>query len=418
MRDRRLELFGFVAVAFVAAWVGIRRFPNAELVRRAERWPVVGSAVFLLRERARPPVSVELPPSGILKIVNRYLPELDRRDAANDGLSESTRARVSPGERPPALLIASGLEPVLPLPGEPADSARVARALELLGSDAREELLGDYRLLTDVVDDTILDRWSRIVALAEWAWVDRYGVEPIGRAAETIALFRTEAAFRYFAEEEPRLSALDPAGFVARGLVALYAENLDPAVLDSAFQHELAHLLARRSIGPALPGWLAEGLAEDFGQAELVDGDRLDFDAVAGAVHRRGNRFEIFGGIAAIDLLGQEVAAGRVPQLSELQEVDPVEFAGGERGAGRYAAAFGWIRFLLADPARASGFRAFLAELSRGEELSLERLDAQLPLPLDELALGFAEWVALERRRVLTRHGLPTELARSAAPLD
>ena len=68
----------------------------------------------------------------------------------------------------------------------------VERARRLLRGGGEIEALGGYTLLTDVRAPALLERWRHIVAAVEPAWRARYGLDPIGTPAESIALFASE----------------------------------------------------------------------------------------------------------------------------------------------------------------------------------------------------------------------------------
>jgi hypothetical protein len=405
VRDRRLELAGVATIALAAAAVWTLRHPDSTLVARAAEWPLVGGVARAVRSRYLPPPAVETPAA---------LP------AAASGVAPSShavarpsapeRARSTPAAAPRAAsreLPADGTVPVGPLPGRAADPARLESALARLGSAASRLDVGPYSLWTDVDGAAQLAvRWHRLVAAGEGAWAGRYGVEPVGPPAETIVLYAREAAFRAHAAELGIVAA-DTSGVTGWGIVALTAEGLDDDELDGGLLHELAHLLARRSLGPALPPWLAEGLAEDFAEAPLGPDGGLDFARVRGVVRHEHNRFEIRGGLAALDRAGQRAARHAPPALARL---DGADFAAAGEGLDLYADAFVWIRFLLADVERAAGLRAFLAAVRGGAPPTVAELERRLPRPTAELAPQLATWLLDLRRRELLDHGAPAGL--------
>ena len=307
---------------------------------------------------------------------------------------------------PQSALPPSGLAAVLPVPARAADPELLARATRHFASPPTERRVGGYRFLTDTGDLARIERWSALLAALEPAWSERYGTAPIGEPAETIVLFEQLASFRELQLGEPGLGALEANGFTHAGVVALASGELDESELEATLQHELAHLLTRRAIGPALPAWLAEGIAEEFGLAPFA-GDRLDFASVRGSVRRDGNRFELRAGYALLDRLRRRVASGDVPSLASIAAVHELEFSSGDAGLDRYGAAFGWVRFLLAEPALARGFRAFLAAVARGEAPTLDRLERELGGPLAALEGPYAAWVESESDRILRAAGVP-----------
>lgn len=414
MRDRRLELFGLAALALAGGLVWLTRNPGAPIVRRAERWPLVGPAATAFRARWDPPPPPPAPPAAAPVVEYHYLLE---SDGPTPGRPAAPRREGRPPGQPPAAgatttpaaAAAGGVAPVLPVLALPADPGLLARAARQLGAGADDHRLGGYRLLTDTADAARIARWRAIAESAESAWTSRYGVAPIGVPAETIVLFARQAALRELQGVEPRLGALDANGFTLDGLVALAVEGLSEAELDATLQHELAHLLTRRSLGPALPAWLAEGLAEEFGLAPLAAGGRFDFTGVRGALTRDGNRYELRGGLAALDRLRRRAERDELLSLAELAAVSELDFSAGEAGIERYAAAFAWVRFLLAESARAERFRAFLASVAKGEEPTLARLERTLGTSLDALGGPLRAWLVPECERILRAAGVPRQ---------
>lgn len=409
MADRRLEATGVALVLLAGGFVWLTRHPEAAIVDRAADWPLVGGAARAFRERWRPPPPPELPPAPEPEVEYHYRIESDGPSPGRPALRwpPPPGAAAAPVTR--RFASRDAVEPVGPLGGRAADPFRLARARDLLGPAVAARPLGAYTLWTDVADAALEARWRAVTARVESAWRSRYGVTPIGAPAESIVLFARQAAFAAFVAGEPTLSAFDAHGVAGWGLVALVAEGRTTEELDGVFQHELAHLLTRRSIGPALPPWLAEGLAEDFAHAPWVDGAPA-FARARGSVRRDGLRFEIRGGLAALDRAGRRAAAGGLTPLARLASLDDAEFAAGDPGLDHYADAFVWIRFLLADAARARRFGEFLESVRSGAAPSLARLEERLGTPAAALAPELVGWLLEWRRDELERRGVPAAL--------
>src|SRR5690606_17311319 len=120
--------------------------------------------------------------------------------------------------------------------------------------------------------------------------------------------------------------------------------------------------VARRALGPALPPWLGEGLAEDLAQTPFdddpgrADGGAFRWRALRGRVHREGNSIQIEGPPAAIDLLAAE---REPPSLADVIEA-PEERFFGANGPLLYGRSLVLVRYLLdgGDAGLAAGFRA------------------------------------------------------------
>ncbi len=169
----------------------------------------------------------------------------------------------------------------------------------------------------------------------------RYGVTPVGQAEEAILLFADREGYESFAElVEGGPMPPGTTGHAARGLVATYAGERSPVEICRSLLHEIAHLLERRSLGPALPPWLGEGLARDF-TGHLLD-DGVDVAWVAAAVRD-----------------------GTAPDFERLTGLDHEAFHVARRPL-HYDLSQLWIAYLLADAELEDGFRYFLDYLSRG----------------------------------------------------
>lgn len=260
--------------------------------------------------------------------------------------------------------------PVLPLPGRAPEPETLKRALEAFSSPPVLARVDPYLAYTDAEAEAVGADCRALVASSEERWASRYRVIPQGEAAEAILLFSDRAAYERFHElaaGELRTGELPTgelangelatgelatgelptgelptgaSGHSAAGLVATFAAGRSGGDLCRTLLHEIAHLLARRSLGPALPLWLDEGLAVDF-TAELL-GEALAFGEVSRAVR-----------------------SGSAPDLAWLVALDSERFHGASRPL-HYALSGAWVRYLASDADLEGGFRSFLQYLSRG----------------------------------------------------
>jgi hypothetical protein len=390
-RDRSLAIAGLVAIALAAGFAWLTRHPDSPWLDRAADWPLVGPLAERFRERWRPAPPAPRPPAeppevAVLRVL---IPDPEGAPPPSTATSpgRARAAPVAPPDRSP--------EPPRPLAPRTAEPALVARALDRLGASARRSTLGPYRYVGDFEPPP---RWTAMAIALDAAFLERYGLDPLGEPAETVVAFSRPDAYRAFQREEPSLANVDAGGFATAGLAALAAA--DPAAdgVEATLVHELAHLVARRALGPALPPWLGEGLAEDLAQTPF-DADRalaedgsFRWGALRGRVHREGSRIEIEGPPAAIDLLAAERDAIALADLIEA----PEERFLGEAGPLLYARSLILVRFLLdgGDPALADGFRAYLADVARGESADRALLENRLGRPVDELEGGFRVFLA------------------------
>ena len=124
---------------------------------------------------------------------------------------------------------------------------------------------------------------------------------------------------------EQLTAAQVPSASLAAELLLLHVLERDRTFLYAHPEAELSldqerayrHLLNRRAIGPALPPWLDEGLAEDLAQSR-VEGRRVVGGTLAEVVLRAGPAWESHGGLAAAQLLRGALAAGTLLPLPAL----------------------------------------------------------------------------------------------------
>ena len=284
--------------------------------------------------------------------------------------------------------------PVRPLPGQAPDPERLGRALALLGSERRAAKVGDYTLHTDVEDPELVAALDRFAAGLEEIYRDRYGLELVGRAAEAIVLYRREEDYRRFEQSEAQLTGIGAVGHTRRGVVAFYRGDRPAAELAGTLVHELAHVLNRRGLGPALPPWLDEGIADDLAQSRISLEDGLLPGTLGGAVVRDGRRIDLRGARASLLLLQRAAEQGAAPRVPLFLEESWEDFVGAEREQ-LYAGSLFWVRYLLAGEggALAPGFRAFLRGVAEGRPASPEELGRQLGRPWPHLELGYRAWL-------------------------
>lgn len=275
---------------------------------------------------------------------------------------------------PPSPRSEPDVAPVLPVEEPPADERRLAAARALLG-DAREAQLGAWPLLTDLEPGPRLRLLDAVAAGLEAAYESRYGVRPVGSPAATIVAFSEDADYRAFraganVPENPQSS-----GHVELGLVAIVGAGHQPFETAAVLVHELVHLLNRRAIGPALPLWLEEGLAEDLSESRIRPDGTIELGTLGG-MSLSGGRGDYLGGgflrggLASAAHVRELAAEGELPSLAAFVEVDNADFVA--RASHYYPLAGAWTRFLL--ERHPGGFRTFLGRVASGGEPSLEEL--------------------------------------------
>ena len=184
----------------------------------------------------------------------------------------------------------------------------------------------------------------------------------------------------------------------ARGYLALPVQSVDRAEVFSVLVHELTHLLNRRAIGPALPPWLSEGLAEALAISR-IDGDgSLHPDALGGERRDAAGSVVRWGGLASIMLISDALDQDRLPTLRQLMRLDRQGFHRQGSSQLNYALSAFWVRYLVSgsELSPTAGFRAFLDEVAKGQPITEERFLTRLEKGWSELESGFRLWIRLQ----------------------
>ncbi len=336
------------------------------------------------------------------------MPELRPRhlcSAAFAVLASVLLAGGGPGFSQAEPPLGNAVVPPLPLPAMPPDPARLAAARALLAPPAGESEGGGYLLLTDIADPPLLARAATLVAGLEALYAERYGRFPVGRPREAIVIFAREAEYRRYQAVDPRLAGLSSStGLAGKGVVATYRGERSDDELLGTLAHELGHLLNRRALGPSLPSWLDEGIADDLGASRIDRSGNLLPGSWSRTLDRRGAEIRISGGEAALrdltDLFGPD---GSVPgrlDLGALLALDWEEFVAEGSAELHYAAAAAFIRMLLAAPAKHDLFLGWLTEVAAGASPAAEELRQRLGKPWTELGRDLALWTRAELARL------------------
>ncbi len=319
-------------------------------------------------------------------------------------------------EGPEAEPVAESLAPASPaLLARPADPGRLARAVEILGLAGEPARLGPWPLYTDVGKDRVLARLAAVAEQLAAAYRQRYGLAPGPDPGEAVVLFAREAAYRTYEEQEGALSGLAVAGHAGRGIAALFVERRGFEELAGLLVHELVHLLNRRALGPSLPSWLEEGLAEDLAFSEVDRSGRLKLGTLRGlaTLSERRERgldgrlrtvftLQVTGARSALKTLLDGRAQGKAPDLRTLVDLPAHQFLASERRLLHYTLSAMLVRYLLAgdDGRLAQAFRAFLAARAAGGPDDGRALLAALGTTWPDLEGGFARWLDAEAARL------------------
>ena len=284
--------------------------------------------------------------------------------------------------------------PVLPLAAVEAEQEVLAQARELMGEGARQLPCGPFRLLTDA-RGPVVDGCSRLAGRLDRIYAERTGLEPVGEARETILLFDSQSTYLVFRTRASPESVRGAFAAPGRGFVALAVGGREAGHVRAMLVHELVHLLNRRFLGPALPSWIDEGLAEELGMSRIGEDGTLEPGTLGEFGGGGGVVVVLGGGRVHLSAVRARMRRGDMPTLRELVALDRHAFQAEESYQLHYSLSAFWVRYLLRErsPMGSEGFRAFLAEVAAGERLEGELLLARLGTDWQELEVGFRRWL-------------------------
>jgi len=446
-RGRSSVSWVVLLVLLAAGFAWLTRHPEAEILERAQEWPVIGPLAREFRQAYLPESPVVESTSAEdadTDVVILYVPSEEMLATSYVWVQPGTELHGEPDLQSPVLhkvaticnlpvleqrgdwyRVSSPIsrfdrqqgwvwlenyqeptpealrepDPVLPLPASPPDPEAVAAALRLMEGGSVKVGCGSYSLITNVVDEELLQLCPRITQQVEEVYRQRYGLELVSPPAEAIFLFRREASYREFRILEGLpFEAKIAHAYPADGYLALYqGDRSTPDILESLV-HELTHLVNRRALGPALPAWLDEGIADDLADSRIGADGSIQAGVLGGDRHVRKLRVIRRGGLAsAIDL--QELLKGdELPTLAKLVDMDQEQFYAKERKTQHYALSSFWVRYLLSgfDSGLQTGFRSFLQGTAEGQPITPERLLVDLGTDWQRLESGFRTWLRLQ----------------------
>ncbi len=430
-------------LALFGGFTWLTYHPDAEVLRRAEAWPWVGPLASRFRQAyrqgERPPamtvsdseqpqtresvasesepvrrrtfqrhvwalsgMELKAKPAADAETIYRFetlarAGKIDRRGdwyhvdyhgrvgwVLLEGYDED--AEVPYGEAP---------EPPRPIAAREPDEEKLAAARGYLRGRERALPLGPYTLYTDSGDLPLLAHLDTVAGQLEALYTERYGVVPIGTAAEAVVLYQSDIAYRLTQQQTERLAGLNAAGYNSEGLAVLYSGGRSRSDVAATVVHELTHFLNRRAVGPQLPPWLDEGIADDLALSRIDDAGRLHPRELGGGRRRQGDQRQFRGGLASLFRLREAARRGQLPELPELISSDWEGFVHSPEIKLHYAASAFWIRYLIEaeDGRHAAGFRAFLAAVAAGEPPTADALRAQLDEPWSALNARFRGWI-------------------------
>ena len=449
MRDLVSLLIVGTLLSLLAGFAWLTRHPESKLLEHAQEWPLVGPMAERFRRAYLPSRSASALPSPgedsegeratiVVQELDEdwigALPEVwlepdtpirDRPDAgarvlhtvrahANVGVLERRGAWCRIRYRAPAGRLKGWVRvdepepaepwlgrdpaPVLPLAASPPNRERLMAARALLADGGRRGRCGPYDLWTDVENPPHLSACNSLATALEPVYEERYGLQPVGEPAEAILLFRRAEDYALFHAQEGMEIGSAGHALPARGYVALYVAGRGRAEFAATLVHELTHLLNRRAIGPALPPWLDEGIADDLADSPIGSDGRLRPGRLGGELEHLVDRLVLRGGQTSGLVLQGAYERQEARPLEELLDLDRDQFQDPAHSRLHYAQSSALVRYLLSGrkPGLTVGFRAFLAAVAAGGPATRDALLDHLGTGWPELEGGMLVWVKLQ----------------------
>lgn len=363
--------------------------PPDRVVRRHQVWLLAGQAL-----KATPKASAEtIHTFDKVTTVQRLEKRGDWYRIDSNGLS----GWVHLEDYDPRAAVPYGIdaEPAIPVPPRQPDPQRLAAARKYLKGRERELLLAGYTLYTDCQDDELLAYLDAVVEPLDEIYAARYGRRPLGEPSEAIVLYRSDIAYRLLQRQSPKIAGLASAGHASEGVAVLYIAGRSRHEVAMTLVHELVHFINRRAVGPQLPPWLDEGLADGLSYARIDQYGRLFPRELGGERRRNGREINYDGGRASVLTVSDALAGGSLPTLPTLIATEWEAFVAPSAVRLNYATAAFWVRFFLdaEDRRFESAFRDFLTDVAAGREPSQANLERRLAADWQSLEIRFSEWI-------------------------
>lgn len=416
----------------------LTRHPDAEILLQAETWPAIGplASAFRSKYSAPPPPQEPAASEWVVERLREINVEVPRRpDGDPMWLLPGAELRRRPDPQAPVIETLDAVSNVVrleqqghwykvyrhgrnawvyvenyaadgppygeepeapgPLPGRSPKAAELDAARQLLGEQATQRTFGAYTAYTDSRDAALLDSLDNLARRLEPVYVERYGRSPVGSAEAVVVLYRREEDYRQLRDQLRELAGLPASGHHSRGLIALYVGDRTPQGVGSTLVHELVHTLNRRALGPALPPWLDEGMADDLASSRITSDGRFVVDELNGQVRPEDGHVVISGALGALLDLRRAQRAGRLPPVAKVMALDWQRFVRSTDIGLHYDVSAFWVRYLMQGQSarHREGFKRFLDGIAAGESVQPDALLVQLGTDIRLLEAGFRSWL-------------------------
>jgi hypothetical protein len=213
-----------------------------------------------------------------------------------------------------------------------------------------------------------------------------------------VVLFADRKAYDRFRGSEIQLEGIDGVGHYGHGIVALSCTGRRREEIAATLAHELTHLLNRRALGPALPPWLDEGLAEDLALSRIAADGTLNPAGLSGDVVHDERTILWRGAVSSLLQTEEEARETDLQELLRLLDMDWEAFVGPASGRRHYRWSGLLVRFLAAESATAwrAGFQGYLRGIAAGGDVSGETLIAALDANWQNVWVAFCLWLETE----------------------
>ena len=286
-------------------------------------------------------------------------------------------------------------EPARPIAAREPEAEWLEAARKYLRGKERVFPLGNYTLFTDVPDDELIAYIRAATTDLDAVYAERFGRMPLGVPAEGVVLYQSDIAYRLLQQRTERIAGLRAAGHNTKGLAVLFSGGRSKRAVTATVVHELAHFINRRAIGPQLPPWLDEGLADNLAQSRIDDEGRIHPKELGGNRLKRGEERRFDGAYSSLFQLREAMREGTLPAVPELMSTDWDDFVRTPQAQLHYAAASFWIRYLLdAEGGRhKAAFESFLDAVTEGGPPTTDALGEHLGEDWSVLNARFRAWL-------------------------